>query len=179
MLKRTINSFRPSNWIQRLIHDFLIRRSWWNAGYYWANNYGSVLYLPINSKFIISCYKHNNDGKYHKIKITSNRELIILLIIFQTWSIMYHSWTTFVLLLWALILWMVPNKRASMMKCSPFIVFYATLLLLGQYVYSMDLTDEELPIEVSNIKISEIGFSKANELGRWHLIVKVRIISCK
>lgn len=88
---------------------------------------------------------------------------------------MYHSWTTFVLLLWALILWMVPNKRASMMKCSPFIVFYATLLLLGQYVYSMDLTDEELPRVVSGVKISEIGFSKADELGRWHLIVKVRI----
>lgn len=88
---------------------------------------------------------------------------------------MYHSWTTFVLLLWALILWMVPNKRASMMKCSPFIVFYATLLLLGQFVYSMDLTDEELPRVVSGVKMLEIGFAKADELGRWHLIVKVCI----
>lgn len=86
---------------------------------------------------------------------------------------MYHSWTTFVLLLWALILWMVPNKRASMMKCSPFIVFYATLLLLGQYVYSMDLNDQELPREVNGINISEIGFIKADKLSRWHLIVKV------
>jgi len=77
---------------------------------------------------------------------------------------------------------MLPDKRASMMKCSPFIVFYATLLLLGQFVYSMDLTDEELPSVVSGIKISEIGFSKAdeadeaNELSRWHLIVKVYIL---
>jgi len=39
----------------------------------------------------------------------------------------------------------------------------------------MDLTDEELPRVVSGVKISEIGFSKADELGRWHLIVKVRI----
>ncbi|XP_025268649.1 piezo-type mechanosensitive ion channel component isoform X2 [Camponotus floridanus] len=98
-------------------------------------------------------------------------------IIMMTWSIMYHSWTTFVLLLWALILWMVPDKRASMMKCSPFIVFYATLLLLGQYVYSMDLNDEELPRVVSGVKISEIGFSKADELSRWHLIVKCLFIS--
>lgn len=66
------------------------------------------------------------------------------------------------------------------MKCSPFIVFYATLLLLGQYVYSMDLNDDELPRVISGIKISEIGFSKPDELSRWHLIVKVRIdISCK
>ncbi|XP_020278165.1 piezo-type mechanosensitive ion channel component isoform X3 [Pseudomyrmex gracilis] len=98
-------------------------------------------------------------------------------IIMMTWSIMYHSWTTFVLLLWALILWMVPNKRASMMKCSPFIVFYATLLLLGQYVYSMDLTDEELPRVISGVTMAEIGFSKADELGRWHLIVKCLFIS--
>ncbi|EFN75267.1 Protein FAM38B, partial [Harpegnathos saltator] len=94
-----------------------------------------------------------------------------------TWSIMYHSWTTFVLLLWALILWMVPNKRASMMKCSPFIVFYATLLLLGQYVYSMDLNDQELPREVNGVNISEIGFIKADKLSRWHLIVKCLFIS--
>lgn len=92
---------------------------------------------------------------------------------------MYHSWTTFVLLLWALILWMVPDKRASMMKCSPFIVFYATLLLLGQYVYSMDLNDEELPRVVSGVNISEIGFSKADELSRWHLIVKVCLLRIK
>lgn len=92
---------------------------------------------------------------------------------------MYHSWTTFVLLLWALILWMVPDKRASMMKCSPFIVFYATLLLLGQYVYSMDLNDDELPRVVSGVEISEIGFSKADELSRWHLIVKVYLPQIK
>ncbi|XP_018376715.1 PREDICTED: piezo-type mechanosensitive ion channel component isoform X8 [Trachymyrmex cornetzi] len=114
---------------------------------------------------------------YSIFQLIVNSSYLATNIIMMTWSIMYHSWTTFVLLLWALILWMVPNKRASMMKCSPFIVFYATLLLLGQYIYSMDLTDEELPRVVSGIKISEIGFSKADELGRWHLIVKCLFIS--
>ncbi|KYM80686.1 Protein PIEZO1 [Atta colombica] len=114
---------------------------------------------------------------YSIFQLIVNSSYLATNIIMMTWSIMYHSWTTFVLLLWALILWMVPNKRASMMKCSPFIVFYATLLLLGQYVYSMDLTDEELPRVVSGVKISEIGFSKADELGRWHLIVKCLFIS--
>ncbi|XP_011063266.1 PREDICTED: piezo-type mechanosensitive ion channel component 1 isoform X2 [Acromyrmex echinatior] len=114
---------------------------------------------------------------YSIFQLIVNSSYLATNIIMMTWSIMYHSWTTFVLLLWALILWMVPNKRASMMKCSPFIVFYATLLLLGQYVYSMDLTDEELPRVVSGIKISEIGFSKTDELGRWHLIVKCLFIS--
>ncbi|XP_018306930.1 piezo-type mechanosensitive ion channel component isoform X5 [Mycetomoellerius zeteki] len=114
---------------------------------------------------------------YSIFQLIVNSSYLATNIIMMTWSIMYHSWTTFVLLLWALILWMVPNKRASMMKCSPFIVFYATLLLLGQYIYSMDLTDEELPRVVSGVKISEIGFSKADELGYWHLIVKCLFIS--
>ncbi|XP_043493596.1 piezo-type mechanosensitive ion channel component isoform X2 [Polistes fuscatus] len=109
---------------------------------------------------------------YSIFQLIINSSYLATNIIMMTWSIMYHSWTTFALLLWALILWMVSNKRASMMKCSPFIVFYSTLLLLGQYVYSMDLTEEELPTVVNGIKISEIGFSKAQELSRWHLIVK-------
>ncbi|XP_026827290.1 piezo-type mechanosensitive ion channel component isoform X4 [Ooceraea biroi] len=114
---------------------------------------------------------------YSIFQLIVNSSYLATNIIMMTWSIMYHSWTTFVLLLWALILWMVPDKRASMMKCSPFIVFYATLLLLGQYVYSMDLTDQELPTVVSGIEISEIGFIKADKLSRWHLIVKCLFIS--
>lgn len=86
---------------------------------------------------------------------------------------MYHSWTTFILLLWALVLWLVPHKRASMMKNSPFIVFYATLLLIVQYAFSMDLTEDELPTIWGSIKFSEIGFSKSEEADHWHLLVKV------
>ncbi|XP_014483161.1 PREDICTED: piezo-type mechanosensitive ion channel component isoform X3 [Dinoponera quadriceps] len=114
---------------------------------------------------------------YSIFQLIVNSSYLATNIIMMTWSIMYHSWTTFVLLLWALILWMVPNKRASMMKCSPFIVFYATLLLLGQYVYSMDLNDQELPQEVNGVNISEIGFIKVDKLSRWHLIVKCLFIS--
>ncbi|XP_043265377.1 piezo-type mechanosensitive ion channel component [Colletes gigas] len=114
---------------------------------------------------------------YSIFQLIINSSYLATNIIMMTWSIMYHSWTTFALLLWALVLWMVPNKRASMMKCSPFIVLYATLLLLGQYVYSMDLTDEELPTEINGIKMSEIGFSKPDLLSRWHLIVKCLFIS--
>ncbi|XP_076388823.1 piezo type mechanosensitive ion channel component isoform X5 [Megachile rotundata] len=112
---------------------------------------------------------------YSIFQLIINSSYIATNIIMMTWSIMYHSWTTFALLLWALVLWMVPNKRASMMKCSPFIVFYAMLLLLGQYIYSMDLTEEELPTQINGVKISEIGFSKTES--HWHLVVKCVFIS--
>lgn len=93
---------------------------------------------------------------------------------------MYHSWTTFILLLWALILWMVPNKRESMMKWSPFIVFYSTLLLVVQYVFSMNLTDEELPPFIlikgfANISMADLGFKKRDQSSFSHLLVIVII----
>lgn len=62
------------------------------------------------------------------------------------------------------------------MRCSPFIVFYSTLLLLGQYVYSMNLTEEELPSKIFNINLAELGFTKPAEIGKWHLVVKVQIV---
>lgn len=94
---------------------------------------------------------------------------------------MYHSWTTFILLLWALILWMVPNKRESMLKWSPYIVFYSTLLLFIQYVYSMNLTESELPTEIRIsehfvIKMFDLGFAKRDKLSCTHLLVKVRLV---
>lgn len=61
---------------------------------------------------------------------------------------MYHSWLTFVLLLSANVLWMIPNQRKAMMRSSPFIVLYAEALLIAQYIYGMDLNNEELPTSV-------------------------------
>ncbi|XP_052124815.1 piezo-type mechanosensitive ion channel component isoform X3 [Frankliniella occidentalis] len=84
---------------------------------------------------------------------------IVTNIIMMTWSITYHSWLTFFLLLWASILWMVPNQRRWMLHCSPFLVTYALFLLIAQYVYSLDLT--ELPENVnSTINLKQIGFEK-------------------
>ncbi|XP_046586932.1 piezo-type mechanosensitive ion channel component isoform X2 [Neodiprion lecontei] len=93
-------------------------------------------------------------------------------IVMMAWSITYHSWTTFVLLLWAIILWMVPNKRSWMMKCSPFIVIYATLLLITQFVFNLNLTKDELPDMIYDVELSQIGFTKTDELHSWHLLVK-------
>ncbi|XP_006609654.1 piezo-type mechanosensitive ion channel component [Apis dorsata] len=108
---------------------------------------------------------------YSIFQLIINSSYLATNIIMMTWSIMYHSWTTFALLLWALILWMVPNKRALMMKCSPFIVFYSMLLVIVQYVYSMDLTEEELPTQINGIQVSEIGFIKTSNLYKIHYLI--------
>ncbi|XP_049305510.1 piezo-type mechanosensitive ion channel component isoform X6 [Bactrocera dorsalis] len=85
----------------------------------------------------------------------------------MTWSIVYHSWLTFVLLLWANILWMIPNQRKAMMRSSPFIVCYAELLLIAQYVYGMNLKNDELPskVETAGINLQQIGLERPQEHG--------------
>nr|XP_045617167.1 piezo-type mechanosensitive ion channel component-like isoform X3 [Procambarus clarkii] len=94
-------------------------------------------------------------------------------IVMMAWSITYHSWLTFVLLLWACVLWMIPNQRAAMLRCSPFLVVYAELLLVLQYIYCMDLTDDELPSQVEAVNLGQIGLVKYRYLPCKPLLVKV------
>lgn len=81
--------------------------------------------------------------------LTSQNIISLISFPIQAWSIVYHSWLTFVLLLWANVLWMIPNQRKAMMRSSPFIVLYAEVLLVAQYIYGMDLENSELPTKVS------------------------------
>lgn len=73
---------------------------------------------------------------------------IFMNIAMMIWSIMYHSWLTFLLLIWANILWIIPNQRSTMLKSSPFVVIYAELLLIAQFLYGMHLPDDVLPTRV-------------------------------
>uniref|UniRef100_A0A8C9N3Q6 Piezo type mechanosensitive ion channel component 2 n=1 Tax=Serinus canaria TaxID=9135 RepID=A0A8C9N3Q6_SERCA len=75
----------------------------------------------------------------------------------QAWSITYHSWLTFVLLIWSCTLWMIRDRRKYAMISSPFMVFYGNLLLILQYIWSIELKNNELP-QVS-------GFLKRKEPG--------------
>ncbi|XP_017132296.1 piezo-type mechanosensitive ion channel component isoform X2 [Drosophila elegans] len=84
-------------------------------------------------------------------------------ILMMAWSIVYHSWLTFVLLLWANVLWMIPNQRKAMMRSSPFIVLYAEALLVAQYIYGMDLNNNELPTKTAGINLQQIGFERPIE----------------
>lgn len=49
-----------------------------------------------------------------------------------------------------------------MLRSSPFLVVYAEFLLLATYLYGMNLTDDELPsnVSVNGINLPQIGFIK-------------------
>lgn len=78
----------------------------------------------------------------------------------QAWSIVFHSWLSFVLLIAACLIWIVPKKRQLCLRCSPVVVFYAVCLITLQYIYGFKLNDEELPIMVNGYNLNEIGLDK-------------------
>ena len=75
---------------------------------------------------------------------------------------MYHSWLTFVLLLWACVIWITPFARTFCMVTSPALVIYAEMLLLIQYVYGLSLNEDELPMKSASgtFDYEELGLKK-------------------
>ncbi|CAH1098787.1 unnamed protein product [Psylliodes chrysocephalus] len=93
-------------------------------------------------------------------------------IIMMAWSITYLSWLTFVLLLWANIIWLIPNQRKRMLSSSPFLVLYALFLLISAYIYSMNFNEAELPTQAQGVDLEEIGFKKPEGPACIPLLVK-------
>ncbi|KAJ8729263.1 hypothetical protein PYW08_000844 [Mythimna loreyi] len=78
----------------------------------------------------------------------------------MAWSIMFHSWLTFVFLMWANVVWLCHDQRGFMLKTSPVLVCYAMLLLIAQYVYGMKLLESELPSNITEVNLRQIGLGR-------------------
>ncbi|KAI1889925.1 hypothetical protein AGOR_G00167930 [Albula goreensis] len=78
----------------------------------------------------------------------------------MVWSITYHSWLTFVLLLWACLIWMLRARRHFAMLCSPFILLYGLSLCSLQYIWGMEL-EPELPQHWGSMSLRQLGLDRA------------------
>ncbi|XP_072267554.1 piezo-type mechanosensitive ion channel component 2 isoform X3 [Pyxicephalus adspersus] len=76
------------------------------------------------------------------LQFIMKQSYICALISMMAWSITYHSWLTFVLLIWSCALWMIRDRRKYAMISSPFMVIYGNMLLTLQYIWSIDLNPE-------------------------------------
>ncbi|CAJ0957115.1 unnamed protein product, partial [Mesorhabditis belari] len=72
---------------------------------------------------------------------------VLTLFIMMAWSLTFHSWLTFALLAASCVVWMSPNPQQFCFKVAPIVALYATFLLGLQFVYSLNLTQKELPDE--------------------------------
>ncbi|XP_033122825.1 piezo-type mechanosensitive ion channel component 2-like isoform X4 [Anneissia japonica] len=88
----------------------------------------------------------------------TKQSYIAALVLMMAWSITYHSWLSFVLLLWACACWIIPGSRKCALYSSPFIVIYAECLIIIQFVYGLNLNEEELPtVTEDGVDLTEIG----------------------
>ncbi|KAI2662263.1 Piezo-type mechanosensitive ion channel component 1 [Labeo rohita] len=85
---------------------------------------------------------------------------ICALIAMMVWSITYHSWLTFVLLLWSCVIWMLRARQRCATLCSPFILLYGLALCCLQYVWAMDL-ETELPQHIGTMSLHQLGLDRA------------------
>ncbi|KAI6200835.1 Piezo-type mechanosensitive ion channel component [Aphelenchoides besseyi] len=83
---------------------------------------------------------------------------VFALLAMMCWAMLYHSVFGLFFLLTPCILWALLDSRRWTFKLSSVLVIYAEFLLLVQYVYSLNLTIDELPNQ-NYMKI--IGFVRA------------------
>lgn len=123
-------------------------------------------FLYLNYFFLAPSTITTNSTKHLQIFTTALLKTLNLFIkssyigtniIMMAWSITYHSWLTFILLIAACLLWMFPNQRRAMLLSSPVLVIYAEVLLLIQYVYCLDYPFPEV---VDGVNLNEIGLAK-------------------
>ncbi|KAM8858864.1 piezo-type mechanosensitive ion channel component 1 isoform 2-T2 [Spinachia spinachia] len=93
-------------------------------------------------------------------KVVMQQSYVCALIAMMVWSITYHSWLTFVLLLWACLIWILRARRHAATLCSPFILLYGLALCCLQYVWAMDL-QPELPTMVGTMSLRQLGLDRA------------------
>ncbi|KAG7468581.1 hypothetical protein MATL_G00144490 [Megalops atlanticus] len=93
-------------------------------------------------------------------RLVMQQSYVCALIAMMVWSITYHSWLTFVLLLWACLIWMMRARRHFAMLCSPFILLYGLSLCSLQYVWAMDL-GPELPQHWGTMSLRQLGLDRA------------------
>uniref|UniRef100_A0A6Q2XFF6 Piezo-type mechanosensitive ion channel component n=1 Tax=Esox lucius TaxID=8010 RepID=A0A6Q2XFF6_ESOLU len=92
-------------------------------------------------------------------RVVMQQSYVCALIAMMVWSITYHSWLTFVLLLWACLIWMLRARRHFATLCSPFILLYGLALCFLQYVWAMEL-QPELPRTVGTMSLKQLGLDR-------------------
>ena len=114
---------------------------------------------------------HFYAGKHYR---SISIEIHTRLFVFKAWSITYHSLLTLVFLLWACILWVLPNSRKWCLRTSPFFTLYGTALLILQYLSSFKISFDQLNFAYTRRTMEQIGISINDyQPGFIPLVVKV------
>uniref|UniRef100_A0A3B4UVB4 Piezo type mechanosensitive ion channel component 1 (Er blood group) n=1 Tax=Seriola dumerili TaxID=41447 RepID=A0A3B4UVB4_SERDU len=137
------------------------------------NQVSATSYLLVLSQFVVSIAEcgsillllivqgQKTESPFFLLgKVVMQQSYVCALIAMMVWSITYHSWLTFVLLLWACLIWILRARRHAATLCSPFILLYGLALCCLQYVWAMEL-QPELPTTVGTMSLRQLGLDRA------------------
>uniref|UniRef100_A0A3B4YJT9 Piezo type mechanosensitive ion channel component 1 (Er blood group) n=1 Tax=Seriola lalandi dorsalis TaxID=1841481 RepID=A0A3B4YJT9_SERLL len=140
------------------------------------NQVSATSYLLVLSQFVVSIAEYDclclagvsgaprgqkTESPFFMLgKVVMQQSYVCALIAMMVWSITYHSWLTFVLLLWACLIWILRARRHAATLCSPFILLYGLALCCLQYVWAMEL-QPELPTTVGTMSLRQLGLDRA------------------
>jgi hypothetical protein len=89
----------------------------------------------------------------------------VTVIVMIAWSIIFVSWMTFALLVWASIIWISCRSRTLCLYTATVLVLYAMALVIGQYVYSLEGINDEIDNE------EQVGFTS-----KWNNQLPIQIV---
>uniref|UniRef100_A0A669AVJ3 Piezo type mechanosensitive ion channel component 1 (Er blood group) n=1 Tax=Oreochromis niloticus TaxID=8128 RepID=A0A669AVJ3_ORENI len=119
------------------------------------NEYDSLFF---GAEANVACSGKQSESPFFLLgKVVMQQSYICALIAMMVWSITYHSWLTFVLLLWACLIWILRARYSTL--CSPFILLYGLALCCLQYVWAMEL-EPELPTTVGTMSLKQLGLNR-------------------
>ncbi|KAL1505850.1 hypothetical protein ABEB36_005313 [Hypothenemus hampei] len=91
--------------------------------------------------------------KIDKIKMFLNQGVLFIFdisyltssVIMMIWAIAYVCWKGLIFLIVANLMWLIPSRKKILLIISPLLALYINFLLVTSYIYSLDLTPEEIP----------------------------------
>uniref|UniRef100_A0A667X6J1 Piezo type mechanosensitive ion channel component 1 (Er blood group) n=1 Tax=Myripristis murdjan TaxID=586833 RepID=A0A667X6J1_9TELE len=120
-----------------------------------------ILYIIFYNRFHDAPKGQKSENPFFLLgRVVMQQSYVCALIAMMVWSITYHSWLTFVLLLWACLIWILRARRHAATLCSPFILLYGLALCCLQYVWAMEL-QPELPTTVGTMSLRHLGLDRA------------------
>uniref|UniRef100_A0A674P3D5 Piezo type mechanosensitive ion channel component 1 (Er blood group) n=1 Tax=Takifugu rubripes TaxID=31033 RepID=A0A674P3D5_TAKRU len=139
----------------------LTRRSRHHTQKFWRESLSEWDSLVMVSLFLTggSCHPPRESPFSLLGRVIMQQSYVCALIAMMVWSIMYHSWLTFVLLLWACLIWILRTRRQAATLCSPFILLYGLALCCLQYIWAIEL-QPELPTTLGTMRLNQLGLDR-------------------
>lgn len=133
------------------------------------------------TKIFSSSTENNNSQRYNTfgpyfdtlrtlfnafIRFLVKQSYLLSLLTMMAWSITYHSILTFIFLISACLIWVLPKSRKWCLILSPLFLLYGIVLLCLQFVYGMQLNNDEL------IEYKQVGLVRYS-IPCLHLLIKI------